>query len=149
MPRTVSPGFLRTTLSIFSTDPAIWTGTGAITVIDSLVPGFRCWLERLSFSVITPGAGAGATQTFSLRVGGVTGTSVIGIAFPLTGVDTAGEQYPATPSTIAAANAHLAYLGDTDGFSLTRAAGGTAFTTAPTGVWQVTLLQQPQVRRSS
>lgn len=143
MPRESSPGFVRTTFVFAATDAAEFTGTGAVTLIDTFKPGFRCFLEKLQFRTQTIAATAGS-QVYRLRKGGAAGTIVLSATLDLSLTDTKGE---VAEYNVSAANDVNSYLGDTDGFSLTRDAAGTAFGTAPTGTWHITVRQRPQAKR--
>ena len=145
MPRVVGPGWIRGTQTVPSANNAAanphFSGTTALTIVDSYTPGFKCVLEGLDF-IVTATAGATAgSQTFKLRKGGAAGTVVATLVLALTEVNTLGE---VTRANVAAADLDDARLSDTDTWSLTRDASGTDFTTEPEGQFVVRFRQQPQ-----
>lgn len=145
MPRESFPAFLRGQLPLLSV-PAftgIFDGTGAITLIDTFVPGFRLTLEKLVFVSGSIATGAGGTQTFKLRKGGATGTVLATLTLALADINAVGKSKAAS---VAAADDSSAVLIDTDGLSLTRDSGGTAFTKAE-GIFYAVYRQRPQARQ--
>ena len=146
MPTEKGPGFTRTKedlLHIRSVTGYL-DGAGALTLIDTrAADGFVQTLEKVMFTSSTALAGAGGTQTFKIRKGGATGTVVLSFTIVLADfVTTAGKSktYP-----VLAADDDKARFSDADTLSLTRDAGGTAFS-GGAGVIQLVWRQKPQAR---
>lgn len=146
MPRFARNGWIRNLLTIPSVSNAAanphFAGTGAVTIVDSLNPGFQCILEGFGFTAaITAGASAGS-QVFKLRKGGASGTVVATLTLALADVNALGEtKFAAVSSSAALADLTLS---DTDTFSLTRDGSGTDYTTEPEGFFFVRIRQLPQ-----
>lgn len=144
MPREAGPSFIRVQIPLLAA-PAltgIADGTGAITLIDSLPLGYVLTFEKLRFISGSIATGASATQVFKLRKGGATGTVIATLTLNLADVNAVGKFKEAS---VAAADGNIARLIDTDTISLTRDAGGTAFTKFE-GVFIAIARQKPQGR---
>lgn len=147
MPRQARNGWTRGFFTFPSVSNAAanphFAGTGAVTLIDSMAPGFELILEAIGFCVsMVAGASAGS-QTFKLRKGGTTGTVLATLALPLTEVNALGEVTDAeVSSTVTLADLTL---DDDDTFSITRDSGGTDYTTEPEGFFYVRFRQRPQL----
>jgi hypothetical protein len=145
MPRQARNGWIRGFFNFPSVSNAAanphFAGTGAVTIVDSLTPGFGLILEAFGFTAaITAGASAGS-QVFKLRKGGTTGTVVATLTLALANVNALGE------TTIANVSGSLETLtlDDDDTFSITRDASGTDYTTEPEGFFFVRFRQRPQL----
>lgn len=122
-----------------------FAGTGAVTLVDSLTPGFGLVLEQIGFCAsITAGATAGS-QVFKLRKGGASGTVIATLTLALANVNALGEVTTANVA-VGTALADMTLL-DTDTFSITRDASGTDYTTEPEGFFFVKYRQRPQQDR--
>lgn len=147
MPRQARNGWVRGFFNFPSVSNAAanphFAGTGAVTIIDSLTPGFGLILEAFGFTAaITAGASAGS-QVFKLRKGGTSGTVVATLTLALTNVDALGETTIAEVST--SATLEDLTLDDDDTFSITRDGSGTDYTTEPEGFFFVRYRQRPQL----
>lgn len=145
MPRYARGGWIRNVITFPSVSNAAanphFSGTGAITLVDSYVPGFQLILESFGFCAsITAGATAGS-QVFKLRKGGATGTVIATLTLALANVNALGE---VTAAAVSGVPADLT-LDDDDTFSITRDASGTDYTTEPEGHFWVRVRQRPQL----
>lgn len=120
-----------------------FSGTGAITLVDSFTPGFQLVLEQIGFcAAIVAGATAGS-QVFKLRKGGASGTVIATLTLALASVNALGEVTVANIATgTAVADVNL---DDDDTFSITRDASGTDYTTEPEGFFFVKYRQRAQL----
>lgn len=118
-------------------------GTGALTLVDTLVLGYTYTIEKLRFISGSIATGASATQVFKLRVGGATGTVVATLTLNLADVNAVGKFKEAA---VAAADDAKARVTDTVGLSLTRDSGGTAYTKFE-GIFEVVIRQKAQARQ--
>lgn len=146
MPRFGRGGWIREYINIPSVSNAAanphFSGTGAITLVDSLTPGFQLVLEQIGFCAsITAGATAGS-QVFKLRKGGASGTVLATLTLALASVNALGE---VTVANVSASLQADATLDDDDTFSITRDASGTDYTTEPEGFFFVKYRQRPQL----
>lgn len=144
MPKEAGPAFIRNVIPLLPV-PAltgIGDGNGAITLVDSLPAGFVFTIEKLRFVSGSIATGAGATQTYKLRKGGAAGTVVATLTIALADVNAVGKFKEAT---VAVADQGVARLTDADTLTLTRDAGGTAFTKLE-GLFSVVIRQKPQAR---
>jgi hypothetical protein len=146
MPREVHPAYTRITLPILVA-PAltgIADGTGAITLIDSLPLGFKGIIEKITFVSGSIATGASASQVFKVRKGGASGSVVATLTLALADVNAVGKFKSAS---VASADAETAKINtDTETLSLTRDAGGTAYTKFE-GVFYITIAQRLQARQ--
>lgn len=147
MPRFGRNGWFRNVMTIPSVSNAAanphFSGTGAVTIVASYVPGFQLVLEALGFCAsITAGATAGS-QTFKLRKGSASGTVLATLVLAFGDVDALGEIKQAlVASSVAIADKTL---DDDDTFSITRDASGTDYTTEPEGHFWVRFRQRAQM----
>ena len=141
MPRETNPAYVRTTMSF----PVILTGvlnqSGAVTYLASYAMPFKASLEKITYIPEVAGAGSGATQVFSVRKGGATGTVLASVDVTLALHVLAG---PGIVGSVAAADEAAAKFNDGDTLSITKAAG-TVFTTAG-GHLILTFRQRPQAK---
>lgn len=144
MPREAFPGFTRIVWPLLHVASVSGTldGTGAITFITSLPIPFRCWLESITFVVTTALAGAGGTQTFVVRKGNASGTSILTLTVALADGGSIGAFKQAS---VTAANDEAAKFVDGDTLSFTRNASGTAYT-GGAGTFYLIFRQRPQAR---
>lgn len=144
MPKEAGPSFLRHEFPILPVPAVtgIGDGTGAITLVDSIVPGYVGTVEKIRFISGSVATGAGGTQTYKLRKGGATGTVIATLTLALADVNAAGKFKEAA---VAAADGNVARFTDAETLSLTRDSGGTAFTKLE-GLFVVVLRQKPQSR---
>lgn len=147
MPRYARGGWIRDMMTFPSVSNAAanphFSGTGAITLVDSFTPGFQLILEAIGFCAsITAGATAGS-QVFKLRKGGPSGTVIATLTLALASVNALGETTVASVSSTALP-ADLTLDSD-DTFSITRDASGTDYTTEPEGFFFVRYRQRPQL----
>ncbi len=144
MPAEKGPAVIRHELPLLAVTAltGVFDGTGAITLVDTLVPGYTLYIEKLRFVSSSIATGAAATQTFKLRRGGATGTVVATLTIALADINAVGKFKEAS---VAAADMDSARLTDAVGLSLTRDASGTAFTKAE-GLFSVVVRQKPQAR---
>lgn len=140
MPKEAGPSYLRGVIPLLGV-VGHFDGNGAETIINTFVPGFVCSVEKLLFVPSEDFAGAGGTLTFDLRKGGATGTIIATLTIALA----AALQGAKLSAAVSAANETVARLSDTDGFSITRQATGTAFTGAA-GQWMVLFRQRAQAK---
>lgn len=145
MPRYGRGGWIRgfhtvPSVSNAATNPH-FSGTGAITIIDSHTPGFQLVLEQLGFTVSGVAGATAGSQVFKLRKGGAAGTVIATLTLALANVNALGE------TTIANVSGTLENLtlDDDDTYSLTRDASGTDFTTEPEGFFFIRFRQRPQL----
>lgn len=96
-------------------------GTGAVTLLNGLTPGYNGVIKSLDFVTTVAGTGSGASQTFNLDIN-TTPTTGGSLVLTLSNQGTVGTVTAAT--SITAANT----FGPTDTLSLKMAAGGTVFT---------------------
>lgn len=145
MPKEAGPSFLRTHLPLLPVTAVtgVGDGTGALTLVDSMPAGYVFVVESLRFVSASIATGAGATQTFKLRKGGATGTVIATLTLALADVNAVGKFKSAV---VAAADEGNARFTDTSTLTLTRDAGGTAFTKLE-GLFQVVVRQKPQARQ--
>jgi len=142
MPGVVGPAFIRHEIAV-AAPTGTFLGTDARVLLDSFKPGYQGIVERLRFTTgPVAGAGAGGTQTFVLRKGGVAGTALATLVVAL--ADTSVGKYLET--AVAAADDQAARFSDTDTLSLTRTVSGTAYTTEPAGTFHISVREQPQKR---
>lgn len=144
MPREAGPAFTRIQwplLYVAAVTNAL-DGTGAITFITSLPVPFRCVLESITYVVSTVHTGAGGTQTFVVRKGNASGTSILTLTVALADVGSIGAFKQAS---VTAANDEAAKFVDGDTLSFTRNSGGTAYT-AGAGTFYLTFRQRLQAR---
>jgi hypothetical protein len=145
MPRYGRGGWIRSLHTIPSVSNAAanphFSGTGAITLVDSQTPGFQLTFEQFGFCAsITAGATAGS-QVFKLRKGGASGTVIATLTLALANVNALGE---VTTANVSGTFADCT-LDDDDTFSITRDASGTDYTTEPEGHFFVKFRQRPQL----
>ena len=145
MPREKAPFVNRHTIPILVAPAVtgIGDGTGALTLVNTLVLGYTARVEKIRFISGSIATGSGATQTYKLRVGGATGTVVATLTLTLATVNAVGKYVEAS---VAAADSATARFNDLTGLSLTRDSGGTAFTKLE-GIFEVVVAQKPQARR--
>lgn len=144
MPAETGPSFLRDEITILpvSAVTGVGDGAGAITLVDSFTPGYRGIVEKIRFISSSIATGAGGTQTYKLRKGGATGTVIATLVLTLATVNAVGKFVVAS---VAAAAGEDAKFRDSDTLSLTRDAGGTAFTKLE-GSFTLIVAQRPQSR---
>jgi len=104
---------------------AALSGTGQLLVVDSLVLGFRFWIEKLIFVTQDTLVGAGGVQTFNLRKGGVAGTVIATVAPTIAANAVMGTVL--ADSLVAGTEDGAGRFLDADALTIERAAGGTAF----------------------
>lgn len=145
MPREVQPAFLRHEVVVLPVVSYVGVADGntAITILDTFKLGYRAAIEKLRFVSSSIATGAAATLSFELRKGGPTGTVIAQLDLALADVSAVGKFKEVA---VAAASADTARLFDTDGFSITRKATGTAFTKLE-GAFSVVVRQMPQARQ--
>lgn len=144
MPSEAGVPFQRTELVILPVTglTGVGDGTGALTLVDTLVLGYVYYIEKLRFLSSMIATGGSATQTFKIRRGGATGAVLASLTLALTDVNAVGKFKSAN---VAAADDSNARISDLVGISLTRDAGGTAFT-ALAGTFLLSLRQRNQAR---
>lgn len=142
MPRETSAGWVRGRPVILPV--TAYTGVAdnntAITLLDSHSFGFTAEIEQIGFISSSIATGAGATLDFELRKGGPTGSVVGVLTLALADVNAVGKAKFANVGSVAGEGIRLR---DTDTFSLTRKATGTAFTKLE-GAFVVVLRQRAQ-----
>jgi hypothetical protein len=115
-----------------------------MTLLDAFAPGYKFSVESVKFITRVGLVGAGGVQTFEVRKGGTTGTTLATVAPAIATQATIGQH---ATGVVGATNESSAYVGaDTGTISITRASGGTAFS-AGEGILLVTLRQRQQGRR--
>lgn len=143
MPKESSVGYQRSIIPVHVTGAAL-SGTGALNLINAMTPGFRFWIEKLVWVTTNTIAGAGGSQTFHVRKGGPTGTSVASVNPTVASQATMGT---VLEDAVAAADEDAAHLGaDTDTLSVTRDASGTSITGGD-GILYVVIRQREQARK--
>lgn len=142
MPRETNPAFVRTHKEFHLGLVGVGDAAGAVSFLVDYVMPYKAALERVTFTPSTAGAGAGASQVFKVRKGGATGTVIATITLTLANTAIGGAGVVAT---VAAADDRTATFKDGDTLSITKDAGGTAFTTFD-GILSLTFRQRPQAR---
>ena|SRR3990170_9077559 len=123
MPREFTTPFQRQVIP-FVLNGAGLSGAGAINIINALSLDFRYYLEKIILVTQETLVGAGGTQTYRLRKGGVAGTIVATITPTVADHAVTGVVVEASVSLTDVAAA----IADADTISLTRDAGGTTIT---------------------
>ena len=142
MPKESSPGFVRVPLITIPLAAAKIQGTSQIIYLEGFNPGFKCVVEKVTFTQTTALAGVGGSQTINVRKGASDGTVIATLALVV--ADTGlGETVEAS---VAAADEDTAWLGDSDTISAEMAASGTAFTGGD-GFLTIWGRQRPQAAR--
>src|SRR5512138_765113 len=125
MPKEAGPLYNRGVINIRLALAGLLDQAGAITFLASVVPGFVLSFEKMLYIPDVAGAGVGASQVLRLRKGGAAGTIIDTITLTLANHVLGGAGVASTGVT--AANESIARLQDTDGFSITKDAGGVVF----------------------
>lgn len=108
-------------LPIPLTSLATGLSTAAVTLLNAYTPGFRFYIESYLWVTTIVGAGASASQSFSLAI---TGAPLTGGVLTLTLASTNAIGSRTTSTSITGGNTG----GPTDTLSINMASGGTAFT---------------------
>lgn len=142
MPKEVGPLFTRSHVDVRIPLTGVLDQAGAVTFLASHVLGYIATLEKAVYIPDVAGAGAGAAQTLEIRKGGAAGTIIATVALTLATHVLGGA---GISGSVSAANDAVARFGDTDGLSITKAAGGTVFS-AGGGTLRLVFRQRPQAR---
>jgi hypothetical protein len=125
MPRETNPSFARHELNIRIGQAGLLDAAGAITFLAAMPIGYVAYLEAVRYVPEVAGAGAGAAQTLEIRKGGAAGTILSTVALTLANHVLAGAGIAGSAISDSASR-----FADTDTISITKAAGGTVFSTS-------------------
>ena len=140
MPRETGPMFVRHELNLRIGMAGVLDQAGAISFLVSMPVGYVGYLESARYVPDVAGAGAGAAQTLEIRRGSASGTILSTIALTLANHVLGGAGIAGS-----AISENASRFIDTDTLSVTKAAAGTAFTTAG-GTLVLRFRQKPQAR---
>ena len=124
MPKESSPGWVYSPIFQMYVPATHLAGTSQIIYLDSLVLGYKCAIEAVTFVQDIALVGASGSQTINVRKGGTSGDVLVDLAILIadSGIGTVSR------ATVDAADQDTAYLrSDSDTLSIEMAASGTAF----------------------